>query len=67
MIEITKNLLYDKLSLKLERHLSEEDEVKYKKFLKIASNRIIKLLNKVSKSKAYESGKISRNDVLIDI
>ena len=66
-IEITKSLLHELLPLKSERHFSDDDEVRYKKFLKTMSTRVSALWNKVSKSKAYESGNICRNDILIDI
>ena len=60
-------MLCEYLPIKLEKYFSEEDDVEFKTFLNKASSRISALMQKITKHKAYESGKISRDDILIDI
>ena len=67
MIEITKNLLFEKLSLKSEKYFTETDDLIFKKFLKVSSARVTSLIEKVRYKHAYERGHISRTDILIDI
>ena len=65
--EITKNLVREKLSIKPEKYFSEQDDVEYKRFINTAATRITGLMQKIVKYKAYSSGKLSRNDIIIDI
>ena len=63
MSEITKHLLFDKLSIKSEKCFSEEDEMIFKKLVKVSAARVASLVERVRYNHAFERGLISRSDI----